>query len=318
MDLQQIVDTLGALGEEDAVNVMASVLKARPELAPPIVNFCCPDLTYPPSRVLIERRSTGTIKSFNHEKGFGFIDCPELHGIFGNDVFLHFRQYNGMEQGSPVSFAVVLNKDNKPQAFDLAYPEQKGKGDKGCMGKGCGKGCGKPMDMGKGMDTGKGWGSDYDMGGYGKGMGKDMGKDYGKDMGGWGSDYMYGGKMGKDMKGGGKDFGKGDKGDGKCGGKGPGPVHMQRGPDVSEELGNFTGTIKSFSEKNGYGFIDCPDVKALGHQDVFLHQAQKGAFDIGSVVSFSCYLNRSGKPNARDLQDAHQMQPMEKMPRLSY
>jgi len=277
MDLQQLVDALGGLGEEDAVNVMASVLKARPELAPPIVNFCCPDLTYPPSRVLAERRSTGTVKSFNHEKGFGFIECKELLEIFGNDVFLHYKQLNGFEPGTPVTFAVVLNKDNKPQAFDLALPDAKGMGDmKGGKGKACGKGFGK--DMGKGFDWGgKGdWGGGYDM-------------------------FEMKGKMGKA-------FGKGC--DGKGGGKG-----NHKGPDIVEEMGTFVGTIKSFNQTKGYGFIDSPDIKAMGHQDVFLLHSQMGEFQIGDMVQFSCYLNSKNQPNARDLTAGG---PMQKMGRLEY
>merc|ERR550525_353072 len=132
--LQNLVDTLSGLDEESLVNVISSVLQARPEGAPPVVNFSIPDLTYPPSRALTERRSQGVIKSFNMNNGFGFIDYPELHAVFGNDVFLHNKQLGTSGEfgpGAMVSFAVCLSKDNKPQAYDLQYPGGNSKGGKG-------------------------------------------------------------------------------------------------------------------------------------------------------------------------------------------
>jgi len=144
VDLQQIVDTLASLDEDNAVNVITSVLSARPELAPPVVNFAVPDLTYPPAKCLAERRSSGVIKSYNEEKGYGFIACQELQEVFGNDVFLHSKQnQGGYKTGQQVSFAVVLNKDQKPQAFDLQISY--GKGGKG--GGGGMMGGGDPMQQ---------------------------------------------------------------------------------------------------------------------------------------------------------------------------
>merc|ERR1712066_1018495 len=49
-------------------------------------------------------------------------------------------------------------------------------------------------------------------------------------------------------------------------------------PDSSQELGQYMGTIKSFSENNGYGFISCPDMQMLGYNDVFLHHQQLNGF----------------------------------------
>lgn len=151
-DLQNLVDALASLDEESAVQVISSVLQARPELAPPVVHFSVPDLTYPPSRALTERRSTGFIKSFNPQKGFGFIECAELHQVFGVDVFLHSKQVSTFEPGAMVSFAVVLSRDNKPQAFDLAPVQVGGGGAKGGGGE-FGKG-GGPLVLGGGKGGG--------------------------------------------------------------------------------------------------------------------------------------------------------------------
>merc|ERR1712176_1446896 len=74
------------------------------------------------------------------------------------------------------------------------------------------------------------------------------------------------------------------------------------GPNVKEELGDFTGTIKSFSEKSGYGFIDCPDLKAAGYNDVFLHHKEYNGLESGNSVSFSAFLHNKDQPQAKDVQ----------------
>jgi len=153
MDAQLIVDTVAALDEDTALAIVTSILQSRPEIAPAAVAYAVPDLTYPPSKAMTERRSRGVIKGLNPDKGFGFIECPEIKEVFGSDVFLHMKQANGVETGESVSFAIMLNKDNRPQAYDVMSDMKgggKGWGGKammgGCGGKGDGKGCGKVPD----------------------------------------------------------------------------------------------------------------------------------------------------------------------------
>jgi len=289
-DLQSLVDQLCALEEVGLATVITSVLQARPEVAPAVVTFSIPDLTYPPSRALIERRASGVIKSFNTNTGFGFIDCPELKSVFGNDIFLHTSQIGNFTPGDAVSFAVCLSKDNKPQGFDLQY-QGGGKGGKG-----------KQMD-GKGDDftqmmKGKGWGFKGDSwGGKGDGWGGVKGPDAWVGCKGdfWAKGDCWGGKG--DCWGGKGDCwgGGGKKGGGKKGNGAP-----------EEELGQFTGTIKSFNGKNGYGFIACPDLQAQGcPNDVFLHHHEMlEGFEVGHEVIFTAYLNARGQPQGKDLQAA--------------
>jgi cold shock protein len=61
---------------------------------------------------------TGTVKWFNSEKGFGFI---EVEG--GNDVFVHFSAiqgegYKSLDEGQRVSFNVVQG-NRGPQAENV-------------------------------------------------------------------------------------------------------------------------------------------------------------------------------------------------------
>ncbi|MTI79923.1 MAG: cold-shock protein [Firmicutes bacterium] len=60
----------------------------------------------------------GTVKWFNSEKGFGFIETSE-----GNDVFVHFSAIEGegfknLEEGQSVTFDVVEG-DRGPQAANV-------------------------------------------------------------------------------------------------------------------------------------------------------------------------------------------------------
>mmetsp|Transcript_56145 Transcript_56145/g.162646 ORF Transcript_56145/g.162646 Transcript_56145/m.162646 type:complete len:305 (+) Transcript_56145:77-991(+) len=277
-ELQTLVDQLAACDEEGIVTVVTSVMQARPETAPAIVQFAVPDLTYPPQRALAERRSTGTVKSYNESKGFGFIACEELSSVFGNDVFLHASQAPpGITPGQYVSFAVCLNQDNKPQAYDLQVG-----------GKG-GKGPGKGPSKGEAA-----WGGAWGGKDGGKAGGKVGGMDGGKD---WQSmmaaawSMMTGKGFGKDAG------GKGAKGGGK-------PASKSSRTEDGESIGEYTGTIKSYNPERGYGFIDCEDVKAQYGNDVFLNHTHVGEHTVGELVTFDVFENSLGKPQAKNLRSA--------------
>lgn len=125
---------------------------------------------------------------------------------------------------------------------------------------------------------------------------KGKGKSKGKFM-----DYVYGWGYGF-----GKGFGKG-KGTGLealwmlAYGTGKGYSSSSKVDDSGGVLGDFTGTIKSFVDSKWYGFIECPEITAMGHQDVFLHGDQKKMYRVGHMVKFTACLNKEGKVQAKDL-----------------
>jgi len=115
-------------------------------------------------------RFEGRIKSFNAKQGFGFIECPEAHAIFGRDVFLHKAQIGDLKVGTQVTYSVEMNKQGMPQARELATldgyapgpsPANVLKGGTQTQGRGKGAGGGKGR-RGKGGGRGA---SDDDPGG---------------------------------------------------------------------------------------------------------------------------------------------------------
>lgn len=94
-------------------------------------------------------RYRGLIKSFNAERGFGFIECAEAKAEFNRDVFLHKAHIGNLEVGSWVTFTIDTNKRDMPQAKDLQLLGVPGQnpgftpGGKGGRGKGKAKGGGR-------------------------------------------------------------------------------------------------------------------------------------------------------------------------------
>jgi len=124
------------------------------------------------------QRFQGRIKSFNAKQGFGFIECPEAHAIFGRDIFLHKMQIGDLKVHAEVMFSVETNKTGMPQARDLTTldgqkpgpaPASVAKGGTGGVSSGGGGGC---PGRGKGGGRGGGGGKQRrSPGGSGKGKG---------------------------------------------------------------------------------------------------------------------------------------------------
>jgi len=66
----------------------------------------------------------GQLKSFNREKGYGFIDSYQIKSLWGMDVFIHKNLVpDPWTIGCPVEFRVNVNASGKPQADDVMWLE---------------------------------------------------------------------------------------------------------------------------------------------------------------------------------------------------
>eukprot|EP00930_Biecheleria_cincta_P055314 TRINITY_DN41643_c0_g1_i1.p1 TRINITY_DN41643_c0_g1~~TRINITY_DN41643_c0_g1_i1.p1 ORF type:complete len:665 (-),score=94.26 TRINITY_DN41643_c0_g1_i1:83-2077(-) len=71
-----------------------------------------------------DRRFLGRVRTYNEEKGWGFIDCGEATDIFGADVFIHKNELlpgQVVRLGDEMEFSVDVEKRGKAQAIDVVY-----------------------------------------------------------------------------------------------------------------------------------------------------------------------------------------------------
>jgi CspA family cold shock protein len=64
---------------------------------------------------------SGSIKIFNEEKGWGFIQGEEVAKTFGKDIFVHSKELSGYTPtvGEEVTFSVIINADGRPEAASV-------------------------------------------------------------------------------------------------------------------------------------------------------------------------------------------------------
>jgi len=108
----------GAAGEEAAPQGDTDDLPAGP--SPNAEHPCYRPADAPVIPGVSDKRFEGQIKMWFEEKGYGFIDQPELKMKFnGMDVFLQNHQKRHFEKGDFVSFSVFKNYRGQPQATEL-------------------------------------------------------------------------------------------------------------------------------------------------------------------------------------------------------
>ncbi|XVE55385.1 hypothetical protein DITRI_Ditri03aG0154300 [Diplodiscus trichospermus] len=113
-------------------------------------------------------RSTGTVKWFSAQKGFGFI-APDDGG---DDLFVHqtsilSQGFRTLSDNQPVEFAVDFGEDGRAKAVDVTPVPRSGGPSRGGRGGGRGRDGGGPGAVGG-----------YGRGGYGGGGGGGSGACY--------------------------------------------------------------------------------------------------------------------------------------------
>ena len=76
------------------------------------------------------------------------------------------------------------------------------------------------------------------------------------------------------------------------------------------------GRVKSYSQENGYGFIECPQTFARFGKDVYVRSAQISNLAVGTLVTFTCGVGPEGLPQASDIQPTADQQTWEEVHRL--
>lgn len=257
----------------------------------------------------------GSIVGFSPNTAWGFINCPDLVGTFGKDIFFHQKNVHGgagaATKGATVTFVLDEQTENgKPQARDIRVDGASitGGGNSGGCNSGC-SGCGSSGGFGCGGGGGcssSGCRGAYGCGGGGFGGGRG---------GGFGS----------------SDGGCGSSGGGTAAGdaiqqllaavqtlvsgnRSPTAATLPKAPahrptssasmGFGSGGGDLMGTIQSFSGQAGWGFIECP---ALGHasgKGIFFHVKDcRGMSDAappvaGQAVTFSLGRGSNGKEQA--------------------
>jgi len=117
--VQALVEILVGSDVDGFLGIMKSVLSQRGDFVQPLTTLLVPNIIYPPSAILEERRCVGIVSKIFPEKKYGFISCPTIFEEFHKDCIVLGRQLRDFPIGSKVNFAVCLEKDGRPQAYDL-------------------------------------------------------------------------------------------------------------------------------------------------------------------------------------------------------
>jgi len=76
-------------------------------------------------------------------------------------------------------------------------------------------------------------------------------------------------------------------------------VHKQTPKKI--DGGPYNGTLKSYNETTGFGFIACDETFAMYNRDIFLHKNEAEKIPnrkLGDHIMFSLQLNEQGAPQA--------------------
>lgn len=244
----------------------------------------------------------GTIKSFDQDRGVGFIECEALTVMYGCDTTMDTKKFAGFQVGDAVRFSIRVVRagglDHQPQAVELyrVVPEPEPAEPEARDVAAAVDGPHRYDGVVKMLDSEKGFGFIRCQDIHER-CGTDVYVDK-KDMKGLSVGLRVFFEAKTNAKGklqavqldtGQKPRG-GDEAAGDAGAEGP------------EEVA-CSGFIKSFDEAHGYGFISSAEVQAKHNRDVFLHHAQIKSFKVGDHVLFYVRINSKGAPQAYDLRE---------------
>eukprot|EP00933_Yihiella_yeosuensis_P014394 TRINITY_DN1292_c0_g2_i4.p1 TRINITY_DN1292_c0_g2~~TRINITY_DN1292_c0_g2_i4.p1 ORF type:complete len:367 (-),score=109.27 TRINITY_DN1292_c0_g2_i4:217-1317(-) len=247
---------------------------------------------------------TGTVKSWNGGKGFGFIVCAQVGGdvLFGREALpADVKEVRGnFLEGRPVVFDGAQGADGRFKATNVAVPYVEGKSLAGQI-KSCSEKHGYGFITSSSLTEDVRFGiQDLPKGTSGDVKGELVLFDVAPKPDGklQVSKLLFqSGKIATRVRG----STGGMMGGMAMGGMamgGMGDANVQAAVQQAQSQGLMTGTVKSFSEKNGYGFISVPgypmDVK-FGKNDC------TNAVGSGATVSFAPQQGFDGRVQATNV-----------------
>jgi len=259
---------------------------------------------------------TGAIKSFNPEKGWGHIECPETFALYGKDIFLLRSQLNEVtpNKGVQVSFTITDN-GRGPEASNIRMVG-------GRQGQGPGA-AGTYIGTVKSFNPQSGWGH-ITCSQTEQMFGKDMFFMKSQTPNGSvpkGATVQF--SVAQGQKGPeairllvlGNGYSSGPPQQQQWGG--PPPMYalpQQQHQQQPQPWGGgkgygappaplgaptgqvFYGTVKSFNEEKGWGHITCPQTQAIYGKDMFLLRSALGGDSVNAndQVQFSVNIGMKG------------------------
>eukprot|EP01062_Namystynia_karyoxenos_P045559 TRINITY_DN3386_c0_g1_i1.p1 TRINITY_DN3386_c0_g1~~TRINITY_DN3386_c0_g1_i1.p1 ORF type:complete len:354 (+),score=50.41 TRINITY_DN3386_c0_g1_i1:88-1149(+) len=80
------------------------------------------------------------------------------------------------------------------------------------------------------------------------------------------------------------------------------PPEVPQAPSCADKpVLHYQGVVRSLRCREGYGFIESPEVTKQFGRDVFVHRRQSMGLSVGLHVAFNIDLNGRGMPQARDV-----------------
>lgn len=311
-----ISHALKNLDDAALVRVLGNLMSSHPQVAPRIVNMALPELTFLPTKALVAKRSLGVIVQVGNDGGM--IECPELEAAFGSAVLVGRNQLGPYTVGQEVSFAVTINEDNKPQAFDLQVIPGLGAAATslaagvlplpllplpgllpGLPGlPGALPGATLPPGLPAGLPaTLPGALPGATLPGLPAALSAALPAGLPLPMPGL-LPGLAAGTLPPELPPQPAPVVKTP----------PAPVQTPtQSPNGDQILGTFLGVVRTVDEDKGFGFITSDQLRGQGiNEDCYVHKHYLGReFNVGSEVSFTAFLDaRNGRPRAKDLKDA--------------
>jgi len=256
-----LAQVLAGHNDDDVAHAIGLYYSLRPHMQGPLLELL---------NAAAAPRYAGRIAKFLPGKKFGFIQCEEATNEFARDVFCSGDEMGQFGIGDDVTFSIVLNKDNHPQARLLQDSE----------GRMAATGSSEPaakrqrMEPYEGMEPTSGWIQP-------------------------GASHFPPPAPAPPATP--PPPARAPPPPARAPSVAVVAESYVETEAPSEHSQRLVGSIKQFSAEKHFGFISSPTATESFGRDVFLSSMEIKDFAVGDCVSFDVVLNKNGHPQARNL-----------------